>query len=247
MIATLRRLLALAGAPRSRVALAVGLGAATVLFGTALLATSGYLISRAAERPAILSLSVAIVGVRFFGLGRPVLRYAERLASHDLAFRVLARVRARAYARMEPLAPAGLEAFREGELLSTAVADVDSLQNLHLRAVGPPLVAVVAGTIAVAAAAVFLPARRPRARGRADRRCDRRARGRGGARPAGRGAGGGRARSPDGRARRADARRPGARALRAGGRAARARAGRTTPGSSASPTAAPWPTVRAMA
>jgi thiol reductant ABC exporter CydC subunit len=158
VIATLRRLLVLAGAPRSRVALAVGLGAATVLFGTALLATSGYLISRAAERPAILSLSVAIVGVRFFGLGRPILRYAERLASHDLAFRVLGRVRARAYARMEPLAPAGLEAFREGELLSTAVADVDSLQNLHLRAVGPPLVAVVAGTIAVAAAAVFLPA-----------------------------------------------------------------------------------------
>jgi thiol reductant ABC exporter CydC subunit len=129
-----------------------------VLFGTALLAASGYLISRAAERPAILSLTTTIVAVRFFGLGRPIVRYAERLASHDLALRALGRARARVYARVEPLAPAGLEDLRDGEVLSTAVADVDSLQSLHLRVVGPPFVAVVAGTVCVAAAALFEPA-----------------------------------------------------------------------------------------
>ena len=58
-------------------------------FGIGLMATAGYLISRAAERPAILSLTVVIVAVRFFGLARPVARYLERLVSHDLAFRVL--------------------------------------------------------------------------------------------------------------------------------------------------------------
>ena len=106
MIATLRRLLVLADAPRPRIALAVFLGALTVLFGVGLMATAGYLISRAAEQPAILSLTVAIVAVRFFALARPIARYFERLASHDLALRVLGRIRVRVYERIEPLAPA---------------------------------------------------------------------------------------------------------------------------------------------
>jgi thiol reductant ABC exporter CydC subunit len=121
------------------------------------MATAGYLISRAAQRPAILSLTVAIVAVRFFGLARPVARYLERLASHDLAFRVLARVRVRVYERIEPLAPVGLDGFRRGDLLSRFVADVDALQNLHLRGVLPPLVAVEAGAICVGTAAALLP------------------------------------------------------------------------------------------
>jgi thiol reductant ABC exporter CydC subunit len=153
-----RRLLALAAAPHQRVALSVGLGAATVLCGVGLMATAGYLISRAAERPAVLSLTVAIVCVRFFGLARPLARYFERLASHDLALRVLGRARVRVYERVEPLAPAQLEGYRRGDLLSRMVADVDALQNLHLRGVGPPLVALVAGAVSVAVTAAFLPA-----------------------------------------------------------------------------------------
>jgi ATP-binding cassette, subfamily C, bacterial CydC len=156
--ATLRRLLALTDASRPRAALAASLGAMTVIFGMGLMATAGYLISRAAERPAILSLTVAIVGVRFFGLARPVTRYLERLASHDLALRVLGRVRVHVYRRIEPLAPAQLEGYRDGDLLARMVADVDGLQNLHLRAVGPPLVALLAGVVAVAVTAAFLPA-----------------------------------------------------------------------------------------
>lgn len=158
MTSTLRRLLVLAGVPRARVALAVTLGATTVVFGAGLMATAGYLISRAAERPAILSLTVAIVAVRFFGIGRPLARYFERLVSHDLALRVLGRVRAGAWRRIEPLAPAQLEGYRHGDLLSRMVADVDALQSLHLRGVGPPLVALLAGTVSVGVAAAFLPA-----------------------------------------------------------------------------------------
>jgi thiol reductant ABC exporter CydC subunit len=122
------------------------------------MATAGYLISRASERPAILSLTVAIVGVRFFGLSRPLTRYLERLASHDLALRVLGRVRVRVYRRIEPLAPAQLVGYRHGDLLARMVADVDALQNLHLRAVGPPLVALLAGAVLVGVTAAFLPA-----------------------------------------------------------------------------------------
>jgi len=158
MTATLGRLLGLADAPRPRAALAAGLGALTVILGAGLMATAGYLISRASERPAILSLTVAIVGVRFFGLSRPLTRYLERLASHDLALRVLGRVRVQVYREIEPLAPAQLEGYRHGDLLARMVADVDALQNLHLRAVGPPLVALLAGAVVVGVAAAFLPA-----------------------------------------------------------------------------------------
>jgi ATP-binding cassette, subfamily C, bacterial CydC len=155
---TLRRLLSLAGVPRTRVVLAVLLGALTIVFGVGLMATAGYLISRAAEQPAILSLTVAIVGVRFFGLARPVARYLERLSSHDVAFRALGRARRRVYERIEPLAPVELRGDRRGDLLSRLVADVDSLQNLHLLGLGPPLVALTAGAVSVAVAAAILPA-----------------------------------------------------------------------------------------
>ena len=151
----IRRVLALAPAPRGRFALATGLAALTVLFGVGLMSVAGYLISRAAERPAVLSLTVAIVGVRFFGLGRPIVRYLERLASHDLAFRVLGRVRVQVYERLEPLAPAELEVYRHGDLLSRVVADVDALQFLYLRGLVPALAAVVASCVSVAVVAAF--------------------------------------------------------------------------------------------
>ena len=155
---SLRRVLDLVPVSRPRLALAVTLAALTITFGVGLMATAGYLIARAAERPAILSLMVAIVAVRFFGLGRPVIRYLERLTSHDLALRVLGPARMRFYARIEPLAPAQLDCYRRGDLLSRIVADVDALQTVYLRGVGPPVVALLAGAISVGVAVAFLPA-----------------------------------------------------------------------------------------
>jgi ATP-binding cassette, subfamily C, bacterial CydC len=154
----IRRLLALSGIRVARVAVSVALGALTVLLGVGLMATAGYLISRAAERPAILSLTAAIVAVRFFGLARPLARYADRLWSHDLALRALGHVRGRFYESIEPLAPAGLQAFRGGDLMTRMIADVDALQGLYLRGLGPPLVALAAGAVCVGTAAALLPA-----------------------------------------------------------------------------------------
>src|SRR5947209_9207831 len=157
MTGTITALTRLAPPPRSRLAGAVILGALTLVFGIGLMALAGYLISRAAQRPAVLSLMVAIVGVRFFGLGRPIVRYLERLASHDLALRVLGRVRLQVYERIEPLAPAQLDCYRKGDLLSRLVADVDSLQNLYLRGIEPPLVALLTAALAVGVTAAVLP------------------------------------------------------------------------------------------
>jgi thiol reductant ABC exporter CydC subunit len=158
MTATIRRLMLITDVRRARFLLAALLGMLTILFGVGLMGTAGYLISRAAEHPAVLSLTAAIVGVRFFGLARPIARYLERLSSHDVALRSLGRARAQVYEAVEPLAPAQLEDTRRGDLLARFVGDVDSLQNLYLRGLEPPLVALVAGAASVALAALFLPA-----------------------------------------------------------------------------------------
>jgi ATP-binding cassette subfamily C protein CydC len=152
-----RRLLELARVPEGRVALAAALGAAALICGIGLMATAGYLISRAAEQPPILALTTAIVAVRFFGIARPLARYLERLATHDVALRALARVRAHVYEQIEPLAPAGLEAYAHGDLLARMVADVDALQGLHPRIVIPPLMAGAGAAAAIGAAAAVLP------------------------------------------------------------------------------------------
>ncbi|HNH86251.1 MAG TPA: thiol reductant ABC exporter subunit CydC [Solirubrobacterales bacterium] len=137
--------------------ISVLLGTGTVLAAVGLLTASGYLISRAAERPEILSLTVAIVGVRFFGVSRALLRYGERLTSHDLAFRTLTDLRGRFFERLIPLVPAGLDGSRRADLMSRFVGDVDRLQDLYLRALSPPLVAIFCSVFCVALASIILP------------------------------------------------------------------------------------------
>ena len=154
---TLRELLRIARLPRARVVASVALGSLSVLLGVGLMSLAGYVISRAAEHPPVLSLTVAIVAVRACGIGKPVARYFERLERHDLAFRVLARMRVDFYRKIEPLVPGRLPELRRGDLLAAMVGDIDALQNLFLLGVSPPLVAIVAGGISSAIAAAFLP------------------------------------------------------------------------------------------
>jgi ATP-binding cassette, subfamily C, bacterial CydC len=156
-VSTLRELLRIAGLPRARVVASVALGSLAVLLGVGLMSLAGYVISRAAEQPPILSLTVAIVAVRACGIGKPVARYFERLESHDLAFRVLARMRVGFFEKLEPLVPSSVSAYRRGDLLARMVGDVDAMQNLFLRGISPPIVALVAGGISATIAAAFLP------------------------------------------------------------------------------------------
>ena len=127
------------------VALSALLGFLTIGSSVGLLATSAWIIAMAALQPSIAVLQVAIVGVRFFGIARGVLRYLERLVSHQVTFRVLAELRMWFYAAIEPHAPARLAAYRSGDLLSRIVADIGTLENFYTRAVAPPLVAALTG------------------------------------------------------------------------------------------------------
>ncbi len=149
--------------PRWGLRTATLLGAASTASGVALTTTAGWLITRASEQPPVLHLVVAIVGVRLFGLARPVLRHAERVLSHDVVLRELAERRARVFADLVPLVPGRLGP-RRGDLLTQVVDDVDALLDERLR-VRQPLVtaalvgggaAVLAGMVAPAAGLVVL-------------------------------------------------------------------------------------------
>jgi ATP-binding cassette subfamily C protein CydC len=157
MSPALRRMLAEARPLRRRLAISILLGACSIAAGVGLMATAGYLISKSALEPPILSLGVAIGLVQFFGVSRAAFRYLERLVSHDAAFRFLSRLRVSFFKRLEPLVPGGLGNARAGDLLSRFVGDVETMQFLFLRALAPPLVALVACTATVLAVAIVLP------------------------------------------------------------------------------------------
>ncbi|TVT62955.1 thiol reductant ABC exporter subunit CydD [Amycolatopsis rhizosphaerae] len=132
------------------------LGALALVAGLALTATSGWLIAKASQQPPILTLSVAIVGVRTFGLGRAGLRYAERLVTHDAAFRIAGKLRVKLWGALVRQGPA--HALRHGESQQRLVADVDTVRDLLPRVLTPPLIAGTVLACAVAVQAVLLPA-----------------------------------------------------------------------------------------
>ncbi|MEV5337339.1 thiol reductant ABC exporter subunit CydD [Streptomyces sp. NPDC052676] len=153
----LARVRAMSGARRGRLVLALLLGSLALGSAVGLMATSGWLISRASQQPPVLYLMVAVTATRAFGIGRAVFRYAERLVSHDAVLRMLADTRVAVYRRLERLAPAGLRTTRRGDLLSRLVADVDALQDYWLRWLLPAGAAVVVSTASVGFTAWLLP------------------------------------------------------------------------------------------
>ncbi len=152
----LLRLLQMARPLRRSLLLAVAAGAAATGCGVALLAISGFLLARASQHPSILAISTAVVAVRGLSVGRGVFRYGERLAGHDVAFRVLADVRVKIYRQLARLAPAGLASFRSGDLLARLISDVDSTQDLFVRGITPPLSAALVGAGSVTACLLIL-------------------------------------------------------------------------------------------
>ncbi|MER6136630.1 thiol reductant ABC exporter subunit CydD [Streptomyces sp. NPDC001815] len=153
----LTRVRAMAGPRRGRLVLALLLGSLALGSAVGLMATSGWLISRASQQPPVLYLMVAVTATRTFGIGRAVFRYAERLVSHEAVLRMLADTRVAVYRRLERLAPAGLRTARRGDLLSRLVTDVDALQDYWLRWLLPAAAAAVVSAGSVGFTAWLLP------------------------------------------------------------------------------------------
>ena len=73
------------------------LGGISLSMAVGLLAASAWLIAMASTMPPVLTLQVAVVSVRFFGLGRGVFRYAERIYGHDAILRAATSLQLRLY------------------------------------------------------------------------------------------------------------------------------------------------------
>jgi len=142
---------------RGRFAAAAIVGTFAAVFAVALSGLSGWLIIRASEQPPILYLLTAIVGVRFFGIGRAVLRYWERLLLHDAVFAALTRLRGRLWASLSRRALALRRLLQGGNVLGTVIDDVDTVRDLLPRVVLPPVTAVAVAVLAVGTTWLVVP------------------------------------------------------------------------------------------
>lgn len=156
------RLLAALLAPvRGKFAAAAVVGTLAAVFAVALSGLSGWLIIRASEQPPILYLLTAIVGVRFFGIGRAVFRYWERLLLHDAVFAALTRLRGRLWESLSRRALSLRRLLQGGNVLGTVIDDVDTVRDLLPRVVLPPVTALAVSILAVAATGALVPAALP--------------------------------------------------------------------------------------
>ncbi|HHN48267.1 MAG TPA: thiol reductant ABC exporter subunit CydC [Bacteroidales bacterium] len=133
------------------------LGVATILTGIGLMSSSGFLISRAAQRPMLVDLFVVTAAVRFFGISRAVVRYFERVVSHELTFNILSSMRSLLFKKLDSLSLKWLMGRRSGDLLARLVADIDTLQNVYLRIISPSIVAVLITAVTCVALWFFDP------------------------------------------------------------------------------------------
>lgn len=139
-----------------RFALIIFLGMLTVLCASALMFTSGFLISKSAARPEnILMVYLPIVLVRTFGIGRAAVHYVERLVGHDAVLRILSKMRVRLYRILEPQALFIRSRFRTGDVLGVLADDIEHLQNVYVRTIFPSIIAIVMYAACIAALGWF--------------------------------------------------------------------------------------------
>lgn len=153
----LKRAISLLDVRPSRVILAIITGVGAIGSAIALAAVSAWLIARASQMPPVLHLTVAVVAVRLFGITRGVLRYTERIASHDVALRGMARLREQVYNRLASSRADRVVKLRRGDVLQRVGADVDAIGDVVVRAIIPTGVALVLGLASAGLMAYFLP------------------------------------------------------------------------------------------
>ena len=142
---SLRRAVGLLNLDRSRFILAVVAGTAGMASAVALSGVAAWLIARASQMPDVVALGVAPVAVRFFGISRSVLRYCERLVSHDTALRGMGALRTRLYESLASARTDTVAGLRRGDVLARVGSDIDAVGDLVVRAYLPAAVAAVLG------------------------------------------------------------------------------------------------------
>ncbi len=135
----------------------IGSGALSAACGVGLLTTSGWLITRASERPPVLSLCIAIGAVQAFSLGRGLARYGERIGMHRRSLRVLGQARLRLFDVAVPLVPGRVGGDGTGGLLSGFVADTELQAEGYAKATTAAVDVSASIVLGTAVAALMSP------------------------------------------------------------------------------------------
>lgn len=138
---------------------------ATVLSAIGLLSLSGWFITATGVTAMLWAMGLKVTfdiyvpgaGIRFFALTRTVSRYFERLYNHDTVLRLLADLRGGIFAALARLEPTTLMQLRAGMLLNRLTADIDALDNLYLRLLAPPVVALLSIVVVTTLLWIWLP------------------------------------------------------------------------------------------
>ncbi|MHA7880283.1 MAG: thiol reductant ABC exporter subunit CydC [Saccharospirillum sp.] len=150
---------------KGRLAVGAILMLSTVLAAVALLGLSGWFITATGLTALVMATGVLTyfdvyvpgAGIRAFALTRTVSRYLERLYNHDTILRLLADLRLHLFGRLSRIHPARLTRLRSSQWLNRLTQDVDALDNLYLRLLAPPLVALISSVVVGAVVSLWLP------------------------------------------------------------------------------------------
>lgn len=154
----LRRVLRMLEVDRFAFALSVLLGCLGLGSAIALAATSAWLIARASQMPPVLTLSVAATAVRMFGIGRALMRYLQRIASHHVAMHGMDSLRQNIYAGLAAARFDRIAHLKRGDLLARAGADVDDVGDFVIKTVLPVCVSTIVGIGTVVGICLISPA-----------------------------------------------------------------------------------------
>lgn len=149
------RFLNIARAQWRWMAAGIVLGVLVVTANSLLMAVSGWFIASMAvsgNSGVAFNYFFPSASIRLLAIVRTVGRYGERLVTHEATFRILADLRVWLFSRFEPLAPACLERYADGDVAGRLRADVDALETLYLKIVAP----LAVGILSIVAGLLFL-------------------------------------------------------------------------------------------
>ncbi len=94
-----------------------------------------------------LSVPAALAAMAVCALIRGGMRYAEQFMNHNVAFRLLALFRAKAFTALRRLAPAKLAGKGKGDLIALVTADVELLEIFFAHTISPVVIAIVTAVV----------------------------------------------------------------------------------------------------
>lgn len=137
------RLLVMVKPHWGRETLTVLVGVLNQLSGIGMGVMGALLFVVAMNHPPTAELLPYVIGIAVLGISKGIFAYLEQYIAHDVAFRILVTLRDKFYRILEPLAPAKLILRRTGDLVSTAVADIETLEFFFAHTVAQVAIAII--------------------------------------------------------------------------------------------------------